>query len=98
MFSVLCRRLSIASNRPSIRRCLCTETLAPSFGENTSQKHTDISSTEKATSQAFSTLLRNSPFTQLGNPVGKVNITIFDIVLIPLQVTIRQFLFKGCRG
>jgi len=70
MLSTLYRRMATIGIRPVLRRNLCTETLAPSFSD---QKYAEYDgSTEKAASQSFATLLRNSPFTQLGNPVGKV--------------------------
>ena len=81
MLSTLYRRMATIGIRPVLRRNLCTETLAPSFSD---QKYDENDgSTEKAASQSFATLLRNSPFTQLGNPVGKVNTTVFDSISHP---------------
>ena len=73
MLSSLYRRTSIIGSRLSLRRNnLCTETLAPSFSDNNVANQNYADSKKAASSQSFATLLRNSPFIQLGNPVGKV--------------------------
>jgi len=73
MLSSLYRRTSIIGSRLSLRRNnLCTETLAPSFSDNNVANQNYAESKKAASSQSFATLLRNSPFIQLGNPVGKV--------------------------
>ena len=86
MLSSLYRRTSIIGSRLSLRRNnLCTETLAPSFSDNNVANQNYADSKKAASSQSFATLLRNSPFIQLGNPVGKVKTK--KEIKIKIQIT-----------
>ena len=66
MFASFGRRVSLRNFNPSVRS-LCAETMRPSFAGNE-----DVAKIDKEPPRSFASLLRNSPFIQMGNPVGKV--------------------------
>ena len=66
MLASINRSVSRKIFRTSFRN-LCAETMAPSFGGNE-----DATKVVKEPPKSFASLLRNSPFIQMGNPVGKV--------------------------